>query len=103
MLISLKHEVWDIRGTKDEGVDDKVIFDMAQKRQAIFLTTDRDFYHTVPHLYDHHFGVVVIALRQPNRQNILSRLEWFLLHFQNNSFENKIIQLRGRTYIVYPR
>jgi len=97
-----KHEILDIRGTQDQGADDATIFDLAQEQQAVFLTTDRDFFHTIPHLYEHHFGVVVIALRQPNRHNILGKLEWFLQHSGNDSLENKIFQLRDRTYVVYP-
>jgi len=96
------HEITDIRGTRNEGADDAKIFDLAQKQKAVFLTTDRDFFHTIPHLYEHHFGIVVIALRQPNRHSILSRLKWFLKHFGNTSLENKIFQLRDRTYVKYP-
>jgi len=95
------HEALDIRGTSDEGADDRRIFDLAQKKKAIFLTTDRDFFHTVPHLYKHHFGVVVIALRQPNRHNIQSKVEWFLEHFGDTDLENRVFQLRDRTYVTY--
>ena len=102
VLLDHGHEVVDIRGTKNEGADDAVIFDMAQEQQAVFLTTDRDFFHTIPHLYKHHFGIVVIALRQPNRQNILGKLQWFLDHFAEGNLENKIFLLRDRTYVVYP-
>lgn len=96
------HEATDIRGTRDQGVDDVRLFDLAQEQQAVLLTTDRDFFHTIPHLYEHHLGVVVIALRQPNRQNILGKLEWFLEHFGHTSLENKVFQLRDQTYVVYP-
>lgn len=102
LLSSFNHESTDIRGTRDQGADDRKIFDLAQKQRAVFLTTDRDFFHTIPHLYEHHFGVIVIALRQPNRQNILHKLEWFLQHFGNTDIENKIFQLRDRNYVIYP-
>jgi len=36
----------------------------------VFLTTDRDFFHTIPHIHDKHAGIIVIALRQPNRSTI---------------------------------
>lgn len=62
---------WALQGMKDEEV-----FLMAQQKQAVLLTTDRDFFHTIPHLFESHFGVVVIALRQPNRAAIISRLLW---------------------------
>lgn len=101
-LRRLGHEAVDVRGTQNEGADDTAIFDLAQEQKAIFLTTDRDFFHTVPHLYKQHFGIVVIALRQPNRHNILSRLEWFLDRFGEANLENRVFQLRDQTYVTYP-
>jgi predicted nuclease of predicted toxin-antitoxin system len=50
LLVRLGHEVVDIRGSADEGAEDGQIFEMAQRREAAFLTTDKDFFHTVPHL-----------------------------------------------------
>ena len=55
---------------------DETVFRKAKDFGAVLLTTDRDFFHTIPHLHDTHCGVIVIALRQPNRAAILSRLEW---------------------------
>ena len=55
------HETMDIRGTQHEGSPDSTIFEMAQQKRAVFLTTDRDFWHTVPVLYEQHYGIVVIA------------------------------------------
>ena len=74
LLKNLGHEIFDLRGTSREGSADTKIFQEAQDCEAVFLTTDRDFFHTVPHLYPQHEGVVVIALRQPNRANILDKL-----------------------------
>ena len=50
LLDARGHEWADIRGTDQEGSDDTTIFRMAQQQGAVFLTTDRDFFHTVPHL-----------------------------------------------------
>jgi predicted nuclease of predicted toxin-antitoxin system len=96
------HEWADIRGTDQEGSPDTTIFRLAQQQGAIFLTTDRDFFHTVPHLEKSHYGVVVVALRQPNRRSILTRLEWFLDRFGDTDIDNKVIELRDRTYVVFP-
>jgi predicted nuclease of predicted toxin-antitoxin system len=101
-LNSLGYEAIDIRGTNQEGSSDNDLFFMAQKNQAIFLTTDRDFFHTIPQLFDHHHGVVVVALRQPNRGNILEKLGWFLTEFKETNFENRVFQLRDQTYLVFP-
>ncbi|MFH1963673.1 MAG: DUF5615 family PIN-like protein [bacterium] len=96
------HEVIDIRGSADKGAEDTHIFEMAQRCKAVFLTTDKDFFHTVPHLYVHHHGVVVITLRQPNRKGILNRLVWLLKHFPENSFLGCVVLLKDQTYVVSP-
>jgi len=48
LLTELGHQVIDIRGSEFQGIDDVSLFDMAQEHEAVLLTTDRDFYHTVP-------------------------------------------------------
>jgi len=102
VLGELGHELLDLRGTEFEGATDEFIFQLAQNENAIFLTTDRDFFHTIPHLYQQHAGVVVIALRQPNRTRILDRLQWFLAHFGENDFKNRVFQLRDTAWMAYP-
>ena len=92
----------DIRGTEHEGADDTLLFRLAQQHCAVFITTDRDFYHTIPLLVKEHCGIVVIALRQPNKQRILERLEWFMDHFAACDLHNKVFELRDRTYVVHP-
>jgi len=101
-LFSKGHTVFDIRGSSEEGIDDLQIFHLAQQKQAIFLTTDRDFFHTIPNLFPDHYGIVVIALRQPNREAILSRLFWFIDHYEGESISGKAYLLRDSTYKVYP-
>ena len=102
LLAARGHSVLDVRDTARRGSDDAKLFEWAQEEGAVFLTTDRDFFHTIPHLYDMHCGVIVVALRQPNRINILSRLEWFLDHFGADEIQNRVVQLRDRTYITIP-
>lgn len=102
ILQSYGHEVIDIRGTEHEGSDDVDIFTLVQEARAVFLTTDADFYHTIPHLFTKHDGIVVITLHQPNRQNILNRLVWFLENFTESSISGHVFRLRDRTYRVYP-
>ncbi|RYD62422.1 MAG: hypothetical protein EOP83_14635 [Verrucomicrobiaceae bacterium] len=96
------HEVFDFRGTPEEGIEDSSVFAPAQEHDAILLTTDRDFFHTIPHLFDTHAGVVVIALRQPNRDAILSRLNWLLDRVDKASFSDRCFQLRDSTWISFP-
>ncbi len=56
------------------GATDEELFARAQELGAIFVTTDRDFFHTIPWLHERHAGVIAIALAQPNRDALLARL-----------------------------
>ena len=55
------------------GTADDALFAHAQMESAVFVTTDKDFFHTVPLTFAHHHGAMVITLRRPNRAELLSR------------------------------
>jgi predicted nuclease of predicted toxin-antitoxin system len=57
-----------------QGTADDKLFACAQGWNAIFVTTDKDFYHTVPMSFPRHYGAIVIMLRKPNRADLLRRL-----------------------------
>ena len=61
LLTSRGHRVIDFRCTARQGMSDADVFKEAQAANAVLLTTDRDFFHTIPHLFDAHAGVVVVA------------------------------------------
>ena len=95
------HVVFDIRSSEFEGADDLEIFEMAQKRKAIFLSTDKDFYHTIPFQFNEHFGIVIFTLRNPNRDKILRKLEYFLDNFEINNFRSKVVLFKDNHYSLY--
>ena len=80
--------VYDVRGTENEGLTDVEIFSIAKKDRALFLTTDRDFFHTIHLTQKPHSGIVVINLRSPNSEKIIEKLSWFLGHFNNEEHDN---------------
>ena len=86
------HEVISFADACEFGADDEEVFARAQKLGAVILTSDRDFYHTVPLIHPEHCGIIVVALRQSNRRAILMRLEWF--------FENFDCQMANRVFIL---
>ena len=100
LLKTRGHNVFDIRSTEFEGSHDSSIFIMAQEKKAIFLTTDKDFFHTVPHLFEKHYGVIVIALRQPNRKSITEKLVFALNNIDLSSLESKILMLKDSHYFI---
>ncbi len=48
LLEGIGHVVFDLRGSGREGLPDPDVFAEAQLSAAVFLTTDRDFFHTIP-------------------------------------------------------
>lgn len=102
LLFKLGHDAIDIRNKGLSGSADDELFEFCQNLGAIFLTTDRDFFHTIPHLYPKHHGVLVIALKQPNRTKILSKLNWFLENFTSVEIHGRVFQLRDNTWFAYP-
>ena len=70
---------------------------LRQHSGAAILTSDRDFYHTIPLLHPSHAGIVVIALRQPSRTLINSRLKWFMENIEG-PLDNRVFILRDFSY-----
>jgi len=102
LLEGMGHEVFDLRGSGREGLPDPDIFAEAQCCDAVFLTTDRDFFHTIPHIHEKYASIIVIALRQPNRSSILEKLSWVLKRLQSHAFRDRVIQLRDQSWIAIP-
>jgi predicted nuclease of predicted toxin-antitoxin system len=62
-----------------QGSSDEELFMYSKKIGAIFLTTDKDFYHTIPIKCNTKDAIiVVIAVSKPNTTNIINRLVDFL-------------------------
>ena len=56
------------------GTADDQLFAHAQREKAVFITTDKDFFHTIPLGFAAHHGAIVITLHRPNRDELLRRL-----------------------------
>ena len=74
-----------------KGTDDVEVFKTAQAQKAVLLTTDKDFFYTVPLLFKNHCGVIVIALAQPNRRKILDRLKWSLRWLKQGNITGRVL------------
>jgi len=57
-----------------QGTADDKLFAYAQEQKAVFVTTDKDFFHTIPLSFKRHHGAIVVTLRKPNRADLLRRL-----------------------------
>ena len=70
-LREMGHDVADVRGTPDEGVDDDILWRRAQTDRRLLITTDRGF---ARRRSEPHAGILIVALRQPNRMKIHRRV-----------------------------
>jgi predicted nuclease of predicted toxin-antitoxin system len=70
------------------GKDDATFFAYAQEQQAVFVTTDKDFFHTIPLAFERHCGAIVITLRKPNRADLLRRLADALAQLGERELKN---------------
>lgn len=75
------------------GTADEKLFAFAQEQQAVFVSTDKDFFHTIPLAFEQHCGAIVITLRKPNRADLLRRLADALTQLGER-------ELRNRTWLV---
>ena len=98
LLEGLGHKVYDIRGSNFEGSTDQRIFQLAQREKAVFLTTDKDFFHTIPRLYNKHHGIVVIALARPDAESITNKMKWALGFMAKHELANSCLLLKDRRH-----
>ena len=101
VLIKAGHESIDVRGTALEGCDDKTLLNFAKDKKGTLLTTDKDFYHPLHSKNKPHYGIIVIALKQPNSQAIISRLDWFLLKFSGTPLKNKCFLILDEKCLIF--
>lgn len=102
VLEALGHEVDDFRQIGTVGAPDSEIVRMAKALSAVILTTDRDFFHTLGQDLPGHCGIIVVAVKQPTRTTIVSRIEWFIEHIGLDRVNGRVFQLRDRSWMVYP-
>jgi predicted nuclease of predicted toxin-antitoxin system len=96
LLAAAGHSCLDARSLAPEGSDDNLLFGLAQEHGAVLLTTDKDFFHTVPMHAPGHCGAVIIALSQPNGPAILARLGDALACIQARGIAGKAMLLTDR-------
>lgn len=92
------HDVRDIRGTVDEGIQDDALWAMAQREERLLITTDKGFtqYRAAPH-----HGVLIIRLRQPNRYKIHTRIMQALRQFSEHQWPGLLVVMRDRVQSVW--
>lgn len=93
-LRGLGHEVKDLRGTSLQGLPDPELWEIAIVEARLLVTTDKGFaaYRTAAHC-----GILVVRLRQPNRQRINNAVMQALQRFQETEWPNRLVVVRDTT------
>ena len=99
-LRQMGHDVLDIRGTTNEGISDEVLFKKACDEKRLLITTDRDF---ASFRDGKHYGILIIALRKPNRQKINKRVVEALEQFSDDQWSDLLVVMRDRTMSTWSR
>ena len=96
-LRALRHDVLDIRGTPDQGMDDEVLWARVMKEGRAFITTDKGF---VQHREEAHCGILIVRLRQPNEAKIHDRVMRALQQFAEAEWPGVLVVMRDTVQSV---
>jgi predicted nuclease of predicted toxin-antitoxin system len=90
-LSALGNDVKDIRGTSAQGLPDSELWRVANGEARILITTDKGFseFRTVPH-----YGILIVRLRQPNRDKIHRAVMRAIQQFQETEWSDLFVVVR---------
>ena len=93
-LLALGHDVKDVRGTEQQAISDPELWRVAVTEERLLVTTDKGFtaYRDEPH-----YGILVVRLRQPNRDKINTSVLLALKRFGESQWPNLVVVVRDRT------
>jgi predicted nuclease of predicted toxin-antitoxin system len=90
-LISLGHDVCDLRGTDLEGADDEELWQIAQSEKRLLISTDKGFAHR---RFEQHAGILLVILHRPNRIVIHERVLRAVKQSQEGEWPNQLVIMR---------
>jgi predicted nuclease of predicted toxin-antitoxin system len=84
-------EVIDIRGTDDQGITDEVLWQKAQEKKYLLITTDKGF---SGRRNEAHHGILIIRLKQPTRLKIHQRVMRAIKRYAETEWPGLMIIMR---------
>lgn len=96
-LRALGHDVLDIRGTPDQGMDDDALWARLLRERRLLITTDKGFAQRRQEL---HPGILVVRLRQPNEAKIHDRVMRALRQFPETDWPGLLVVMRDTVQSV---
>jgi predicted nuclease of predicted toxin-antitoxin system len=85
------HDVRDIRGSPEEGMEDQPLWETVQREGRLLVTTDKGF---MLHRGELHHGILVVRLRQPNRRKIHQRVMRIIDQFEPREWQGLVVVAR---------
>jgi predicted nuclease of predicted toxin-antitoxin system len=86
ILKSLQHDVHTIADENLTGRTDSEIWEAVQREQRFLITQDLDFSDIRQFLPGTHYGILLVRLRDPDRQSLIFRLREIFRHEQVNTW-----------------
>ena len=91
VLREMGHDVRDIRCTAKMGMTDDALWEIAQQEGRLLITTDKGF---TQHREELHHGILIVRLRQPNRQKIHQRVMQAMTQFAKEDWRDLLVVMR---------
>jgi predicted nuclease of predicted toxin-antitoxin system len=96
-LRRLGHDVLDIRGTADQGMEDDVLWTRLMNEGRLLITTDKGF---AQHRQEPHHGILIVRLRQPNEAKIHDRVMRAMKRFSESEWPGLLVVMRDTVQSV---
>ena len=90
-LQALGHDIRDIRGTVDEGMEDEELWELVQGEERLLISTDKGF---TRYRATRHYGILIVQLRQPNRHRIHQRIMQAMARFTEGEWPGLLVVMR---------
>ena len=90
-LQSNGYDVHDIRGTRDQGITDAKLWQIAQKEKRLLITTDKGF---SSQRNEAHHGILIIRLKQPSRLKIHQRIMQAINRYSEGEWHGLMVIMR---------
>lgn len=92
------HDVLDIRGTEREGISDQELWALANEERRLLITTDKGF---AKNRDSDHAGVLIVALRKPNRAAIHKHIIFTLMQYDAEEWAGLLVVAKDQSRSVW--
>lgn len=92
------YEVVDTRGTESEGLEDALLWNLAQELNTLLITTDKGF---ARYRNENRFGILVVRLRHPNRERIHQRVMQAISQFRPEEWSGLMVVIKDRVQSIW--